>query len=281
MAITPAQIKELRERTGVGMARCKSALVEAEGDINAAIELLRKQGMASAVKKESRETNEGTVNFKENDSHIAVIKVNVETDFVVKNNTFQEFVGMLLDQALLLKPTSIENFLSQQVSEKDGSTVDQLRAEKIQSLGENIVISSIELIEKEKNTSYGIYRHTNGKVLSIVVLSGSDDVVKSARNIGMHVVAAYPEYLSPADVPQSILDAEEAIVRELMKDKPEHLLEKIIPGKLNQFAKEKALTHQVYVMDSKKTISEVVAELGKEAGKELSLSAFYRYEVGQ
>ena len=281
MSISASQVKELRQRTGVGMAKCKNALVEANGDIAVAIDLLRKQGMASAVKKESRETNEGTVSFKESASHIAIIKVNVETDFVVKNDTFQQFVEFLLDEALEKKPSSLESFLQCEVSGRKGTTIDQLRAENIQSLGENIVVSSVEVMEKNPNSSYGLYRHTNGKIVSIVELAGSTKVANEARSIAMHAAAADPQYLDPSDVPQSALDVEEKVVREQLKDKPDHLMDKIVPGRLKQFVEAVALTEQYYVMDPKKQVKDIVSTLAKEVGSALTVASFKRLQIGQ
>ena len=171
--ITPQMVKELRERSGVGMSKCKEALVESDGDMTKAIEFLRKKGLASAVKKEGRETKEGTIGFFETDSHISLVEVNSETDFVSKNEKFQKFVKELAEQAAQTKPASLDAFVKETYNIDPSLTIEEYRNLLIQSIGENIQISKLEIIHKNKNASYGIYSHMAGKIVTVVEITGS------------------------------------------------------------------------------------------------------------
>jgi len=194
--ISAEQIKELRERTGVGLGKCKTALVEAGGDINRAIEELRKAGMASAVKKESRSTNEGRIETLETADGIAVIEMNAETDFVVINERFSKFHKELVKDLAESKESDLEAFLKSKSRRDKTKTIDDERKELISVLGENIVISRILFITKQSNASYGLYSHMKGKILCLVEVSGALGQEDFAREIGMQIAAESPEYLS-------------------------------------------------------------------------------------
>ena len=279
--VTIDMIKELRERTGIGMNACKHALVEANGDMELAITNLRKSGMASAVKKEGRTTNEGQTCFFDGSDVIALIEVNAETDFVVKNDRFQEFVKTLAEQTAKTKPASLEALLSQPYTKDPQFSVDEYRAGLVQTIGENIQVKRVQALTKNKGHSYGTYSHLGGKILVIVELSATGEE-QLAKDIAMHIAAASPQFLSPNKVPEEVLEHEKEIVRsQVPQDKPEAMKEKIVDGKMQAFFKESCLTEQLYIRDDKITVSQLVANRGKESGKQLHIVSFTRWDVGR
>jgi elongation factor Ts len=280
--ITASMIKELRERTGVGMGKCKEALEEAKGDLELAIENLRKQGMASAVKKEGRATKEGQIAIAENDSTAAIVEVNAETDFVVRNDRFQEFLKNIAEEALKTKPASLEAFLAQNYSKESSLTIDQYRATIVQTIGENIQIKRVMIVAKTPSSSIGIYSHLGGKIMTLVELNGAADQSPLAKDIAMHVAAADPQYLEPTDVPQSVIDQEKEIAKSQIKGKPDFVIEKILSGKIEDFYKQNCLIRQIYIKDDSLTIKELVEKKGQQIGKpELKIARFTRWNVGQ
>ena len=278
--ITAAMITELRERTGVGMSKCKEALVKANGDMERAISILREAGMASAVKKQGRETKEGTIVFKATDKVVAICEINAETDFVVKNDRFQEFCKNIVEEAALSQPRSLESFLQQKYSKDPSLTIDQYRSLIIQTIGENIQISRLLCLPKVKDHSLGIYSHMGGKILTCVELNGSQEE-DLAREIAMHVAAASPEYLDPKAVPKEVIDKEREIARAQVQGKPAHIMDKILDGKLNAYFDAVCLTRQKFIKDDTMKIEDLVRARGQKNGKELQLLQFMRWMVGQ
>jgi len=279
--VTIDMIKELRERSGVGMNACKNALVEANGDMELAITNLRKSGMASAVKKEGRTTNEGQINAFEGNDAIGMIELNAETDFVVKNDRFQEFLNVLAEQAAKSHPANLESLLKAPYAKDSSLTVDEHRTLLVQTIGENIQLKRVQVLPKKKDHSFGIYSHLGGKILVIVELSAEGEE-KLAKDIAMHIAAASPQFLSPTHVPQEILDHEREIVRsQVPQDKPEEMKNKIVEGKLQSFFKESCLTEQPYIRDDKISVSQLVSNRAKETGKKLAITSFIRWDVGR
>ena len=276
IAVTPALVKELRERTGVGMAKCKEALDQAGGSMDEAIALLRKAGMMSAAKKEGRATKEGMVVAALADDVVAVVEIDAETDFVVKNDRFQEFCREVAQEAARTKPASLEAFLSQPYSKDPHITVDQFRSLLIQQIGENIQVRRIELFEKKSSASIGIYSHMGGKILTVVVLDGAGEE-GIARDVAMHVAAASPQYLSPEEIPQSVIQLEKDVAAEQVKNKPANIIEKILQGKLNAFYDQCCLTRQKYIKDDSVTVGDYV----KSRGKDLRITRFLRWTAGK
>jgi elongation factor Ts len=279
--ITVSMIKELRERTGIGMSKCKSALTTADGDMELAIANLRKEGLATAVKKEGREAKEGLVTFKSTDSHIAIAEVNAETDFVVKNDKFLDFLSNIIDEIVQTQPASLEDFLNQKYSKDSSLTVDEYRATIVQMISENIQIRRIELISKESGHSYGLYSHMGGKIFTLVDLEGSDDDESLAKDIAMHIAAEAPEYLSPDEVPASIIDNERDIAKSQMKGKPANIIDKILGGKVQAFHQQVCLIKQKYVKDSSLSVEAFLAQQSKEKGKSYKIKRFIRWQVAQ
>ena len=279
--ISAQLVKELRERSGVGMGKCKEALVEAEGDIGVAADILRKKGLASAVKKEGRETKEGVISFYETDDVIALAEVNTETDFVAKNEKFQKFVNELTEQVAKSKISSLNDFVKESYNIDPSLTIDEYRNLLVQSIGENIQISRISLIYKKPKSSYGIYSHMKGKIVTIAEIHGSCDEEKFAKDIAMHVAAESPQYLNIEQVPQDVIRKEEEIARSQVVGKPQNIIEKIVEGKIRAFEDQVCLLNQKYIKDTSKNVLQVVSDRSKEIGAELKLTCFWRWAVGE
>jgi elongation factor Ts len=279
--IAPQAIKDLRERTGVGMSKCKAALVEANGDVDKAIELLRKAGMASGVKKEGRDTNEGRIGFAQTAKTIALTEVNAETDFVTQNVKFGEFLDQITKQAAETEPTSIDDFLKSPNKADPSMTIDQYRNVLIQSFGENIRIKRLEIISKTSNASYGIYSHMGGKIVCLVEIEGSSSVDGIAKDIAMHVASENPEYLTPDQIPQEIITKEKEIAKSQIKNKPDNIIEKILIGKLNAYYDQICLLNQKYIKDSSLSVKEFLDQNSKKLGSELKITRFWRWTINK
>ena len=278
--VTAQMVKELRERTGVGMGKCKEALEAAKGDISEAIDILRRTGMASAVKKEARDTNEGVILSNEDAHHLVIVEFKAETDFVVQNERFKTFVHNTAKDALKHQTKTVEALSLVKCSHNDSMTVDEYRAEQIQSLGENIRISRVAFITKEKDHSYGVYSHMHGKIFTMVDIKGASDQQELAKAIGMHIAAEAPEYVSPEEIPHEVIAKEDDIARSQVEGKPTQIQDKIVLGKLNAFYDQVCLTRQKYVRDSSLTVAQVVEAEGKKLGKTLSIIRFFRWQIG-
>lgn len=280
MTVTASMIKELRDRTGVGMGKCKEALEQAKGDMELAISNLRKAGIASAVKKEGRSTNEGKIATAEENGCVALVEVNAETDFVAKNEKFLHFLENLAKDAAQTSPVSLDAFLQQKYSKDSELTIDQYRATLVQTIGENIQIRRVETVKKGSDRSIGVYSHLGGKIVTLVEISGSSSEDALAKDIAMHVAAAAPEYLSPDQVPEEMINREKDVAKGQVKGKPENIMEKIVAGKLNAFFDAVCLVKQKYIRDDALTIEQLVAARAKETGKPLVVSRFIRWSVG-
>lgn len=278
--LTLEMIKELRERTGVGMSKCKEALVEANGDMDEAIGYLRKKGMASAVKKEGRETNEGRISAEESHDTIVLVKANAETDFVTKNEKFGQFVADLCKLALKSKPSSLEAFMNEACEHDPSLTVDQYRNLLIQSLGENIQVKAVEVIEKSPESSYGIYSHMGGRIVAIVEIEGAGGLESLAKGVAMHVAAEDPEYLSCEDIPAEIKAREEDIAKGQVKGKPENIIDKIVAGKFKAYCDQTCLLNQKFIKDTSVSVSAYVDQEAKKLGKPLKIKQFWRWQIG-
>jgi elongation factor Ts len=262
------------------MAKCKEALDQANGNMEEAISILRKSGVMSGVKKEGRTTKEGTVVSYETAYVVAIAEIDAETDFVVKNEKFQEFCHNIVQEVALTKPASIEAFLEQKYSKDKELTIDQYRSLLIQVIGENIIIRRVMFIEKNSSTSIGVYSHSGGKILTAVVLQGQGEE-GLAREVAMHVAAASPEYLSPEEVPSEVVAQEKEIARGQVQGKPEQIIEKILVGKLNDFFGTCCLTRQKYIRDSSVTVADMVSKEGEKKGKKLQIIRFLRWAAGK
>lgn len=278
--VTAEMVKELRDRTGVSMGKCKEALDQAEGDMNAAIDILRKSGMASAVKKEGRETNEGLIGSAEAHKAVALVEVNAETDFVTQNEKFKQFLKDVAHEAAEHMPATVEALMALPYPKDRSINLDQYRALVVQSLGENIQVRRLMVLHKSADISIGLYSHMGGKIVVTVELSGGAGQEALARDIAMHVAAESPEYLRSEDVPASVVEKEKEIARSQIQGKPANIVDKIVEGKVKAFYDQVCLICQKYVKDNTITVIELLEKESKRLNKRLGLKAYHRWKVG-
>ncbi len=278
--VTAEMVKELRDRSGVSMGKCKEALEQAGGDMNKAIDILRKSGMASAVKKEGRETNEGLIGAAEGNEAVALVEVNAETDFVTQNEKFKQFLRDVAQAAADSATSSLDVLMKRPYSKDTSISLDQYRALVMQSLGENIQVKRVSILPKTLDLSIGLYSHMGGKIVVAVLLSGGSGQEALARDIAMHVAAESPEYLRPEDVPPDVRAKEEEIARSQVQGKPANIIDKIVEGKIKAFCDEVCLICQKYVKDNTITIGHLLEQEGKRLNKQLSIKAYHRWKVG-
>jgi len=259
--ITASLVKELRERTGAGMMECKKALTEANGDINAAAEAMRKSGAAKADKKADRVAAEGRLGLAQDGGKAVLVEVNSETDFVANDDNFKTFVNAVAAAALASGANDVEAVKAATLA--DGRTVEEARATAVQTLGENIQIR--RMVKVDTTGNIGAYVHTNGKVGVLVDLIGGD--VELARGLAMHVAALKPPHNKAADVPAEFVEKEKEIelakMTEKDKAKPADILEKIISGKINKIVSDVTLYGQTYVLGDT-TVEQVVKAAGAD-----------------
>jgi elongation factor Ts len=279
--VTAEMIKELREKTGVAMGKCKEALVLAEGDMEKAVDVLRKAGIAAGVKKEGRETKEGLILTGEEDSTLVIVEGNAETDFVAQNDRFKHFMHDVVKQAIETKPKTLEEFVNQPYFKDKSISIDQYRNLVIQALGENIQLRRLEVVHKHPDSSYGIYSHMGGKLLVVVEIAGAKDVSDLAKEIAMHAAAENPDYLKPEEVPANVRAREEEIARSQVQGKPESIIDKIVAGKMRAYEEQACLTNQKFIKDTSMTVKQYVDAAAKKAGKHLAIQCFWRWKVGQ
>lgn len=270
-------IKDLRHKTGVGINKCKEALEESGGDIDKAVKILREKGLATAAKKEGREAKEGMIVIAEDSHGVAIVEVNAETDFVVKNERFQHFAHEIAQEVLKTSPVNLENFMQQKSSKDHSITIDEMRGSVINAIGENIQISRMKLIPKKSGMSVGCYSHQGGRIVTVVEISGDQNHQDLAKMIAMHVAAAKPDYLKPEDVPAHILDQEKEIAKAQMIGKPAEMVDKIVNGKISKFYDEVCLIKQKYIADESFTIEKLVAK----ENSSLKVTGFTCWQVGQ
>jgi elongation factor Ts len=279
--ITAEMIKELRERTGVGMGKCKEALEEAAGDMEKAIDILRKAGMAAAVKKGGRETNEGLIGIGESKKAISLVEVNSETDFVAQNEKFKGFLHEVAQIAADGALSTLDALIHHKSTSDPTITVDQLRSLLIQTLGENIQIKRLQTLLKTPDLSIGLYSHMGGKIVTAVELTGAAGQEILARDIAMHIAAESPDYVEPSQVPADVKEREIEIAKSQLKGKPEAIMDKIVGGKLEAFYAQVCLLSQKYVKDGSVTISQLLEKESKTLGKKLGIKAFTRWQLGK
>ena len=269
MSITASMVKELRERTGAGMMECKKALVEADGDLDAAAEALRTAGAAKADKKAGRVAADGRVVIKANGSKAVIAEINSETDFVAKDENFIGFAEAVASAAL--ESGVVDAAALAEVSIGD-ATIEVARTELVQKVGENISVRRADIIENAG--PIGTYTH-GARIGAVVALEGGDEEL--ARDIAMHVAAINPTCIDEAGVPAETLETEKRIFTEQAAEsgKPPEIIEKMIGGRINKFLKEITLVGQPFVKDDKQTVGQLL----KGAGA--SVVSFTRYEVGE
>ena len=274
MQITASMVKELRERTGSGMMECKKALQEADGDIEVAIENMRKSGMAKADKKSGRVAAEGRVviEVSEDGKSAAIVEVNCETDFVSGGDDFLSFVQAIAKTALANKPADVAA-LSEMTLDGTSQTIEEARKEKIAKIGENMQLRRFEVLETTGGT-FGSYSHGLRMGVLVEMENGNDELIK---DVAMHIAASNPMCVSEADVPAETLEKEKDILRAqaLESGKPADIVEKMLTGRIRKYLAEITLLGQSFVKDPDKTVETLLSDAGAKVNR------FVRYEVGE
>ena len=288
MAYTAADVKALRERTGAGMMDCKKALTETDGDMEAAVDMLRAKGLAAAQKKSSRTAAEGLVGIAVEGTKGVAVEVNSETDFVAKNDQFQDFVNKTTQVALQSDSDDIEALRN--ADYPGGGTVGDALTNNVATIGENQQIRRMRTISVENGVVVP-YMHNAiapnlGKIGVLVALeseAGADVLEPLGKSLAMHIAAAFPQALNAEGLDQDVIERERAIAQEKAAEsgKPEAVQEKMVDGAIAKFAKENALLSQIYVMDNKTPVAEVVKQAGKDAGKDIVLKDYVRFQLGE
>ena len=287
MAITASMVKELREMTGAGMMDCKKALNETNGDMDAAIEFLRKNGQAKAEKKAGRIAAEGIVKAVVKDDKVAaIVEVNSETDFVAKNEEFQGFVDAVVNQVADSDAADMDAFMAEAWAADTTKTVKDALIEKVAVIGENLNIRRFEKIVTDGCVVD--YTHGGGRIGVLIEAEAdvvNDEIKKCLKNVAMQVAAMSPKYTSRAEVSQEYMDHEKEILLAAAKkenpEKPENIIEKMIIGRLNKELKEICLLDQAYVQDSDLTVAKYVEKVAKENNANVTVKRFVRFETGE
>jgi len=288
MAYTAADVKTLREKTGAGMMDCKKALTETDGDMEAAVDFLRAKGLAAAAKKSSRTAAEGLVGVAVEGTRGVAVEVNSETDFVAKNDQFQDFVRKTTEVALGVAGDDVDALKS--AAYPTGGTVSEKLTNNVATIGENQQVRRMKTV----SVANGIvvpYVHNAaapnlGKIGVLVALESeaSADVLEPlGKQLAMHIAAAFPQALTADGLDPEVIERERAIAREKAAEsgKPENVQEKMVEGAVNKYAKENALLSQVFVMDNKTPIQQVVDQAGKDAGAKIVLKDYVRFQLGE
>lgn len=274
MAITAAMVKELREKTGAGMLDCKKALVETDGDMNAAVDFLREKGIAKAAAKGDRIAAEGLTAVAVDGNKAALVEINSETDFVAKNERFQSLVQNIADAVLRNGSETAEAALASEY--EAGKTIDTYISEEASTIGEKISLRRVALFTKEDNAAFGSYLHMGGRIGSVVVIEGTTDEAV-AKDVSMHIAAARPLYVDRSSVTEEEKAREEKVLTEqaINEGKPAKIVEKMIAGRMNKYFEEICLVDQTFVKDPDFKVGKYVESKG---GKIVS---FVRFEVGE
>ena len=287
MAITASMVKELREMTGAGMMDCKKALNETNGDMDAAIEFLRKNGQAKAEKKAGRIAAEGIVKAVVKDDKVAaIVEVNSETDFVAKNEEFQGFVNAVVNQVADSDAADMDAFMAEAWAADTTKTVKDALVEKVAVIGENLNIRRFEKIVTDGCVVD--YIHGGGRIGVLIEAEAdvvNDEIKKCLKKVAKQVAAMSPKYTSRAEVSQEYMDHEKEILLAAAKkenpEKPENIIEKMIIGRLNKELKEICLLDQAYVQDSDLTVAKYVEKVAKENNANVTVKRFVRFETGE
>jgi elongation factor Ts len=277
-------VSELRKKTGAGMMDCKKALTETAGNMDEAVDFLRKKGLSAAAKKSGRVASEGAVAAAANGTVGAIVEVNAETDFVAKNEAFQTFVAGVRDLVLGTEVADVEALKTLDYP-GTGRTVAEELTHQIATIGENMGIRRLARVDAGQGVVTS-YIHGNGKIGVLVELqteSTDEKVAALGKQLAMHVAAAAPQYLDRDSVPAEIVEKEKEIMRvkAIESGKPEKIVEKIILGQINKYFGEVCLLEQAFVIDPDQKVGKLVAALGKELGTEITLNSYVRFQLGE
>ncbi|HEX6593927.1 MAG TPA: translation elongation factor Ts [Bacillota bacterium] len=275
MAVTAKMVKELREKTGAGMMDCKKALEETGGDLSKAIDYLREKGVAKAAKKADRIAAEGLTHIEVDQNTGVLLEVNCETDFVTKNDQFKQLLAELGKHLVKQKPETVEEALQQKLH-GEGETVETYINSAVSTIGEKISLRRFTIIEKTDDDVFGTYLHMGGRIGVLALLEGTTDE-SVARDVSMHIAAINPSYISRDDVAEEEVNHEREILKTqaLNEGKPEHIVEKMVEGRLGKFFEEICLLEQEFVKNPDQKVKDFVEESGA------TVKNFVRYEVGE
>jgi len=286
MAVTAAMVKELRERSGAGLSACKEALVEANGDLERASEILREKGLAAAAKKAGRVAAEGLVYVTVSDDRKAgaIVEVNSETDFVAKNQDFISYVHQLGALALTSKADDMEAFLTEKMP--TGETVQESITHKVSIIGENIGLRRFERYIAGENGVVIQYIHGGGRVAVMMEMDSAvvnDELIEAGRNLCMQIAAMSPQFVARKDMPEEFIAKEKEIFiqQAINEGRPANIAEKVVEGRLKKHLTTLCLLEQEYVKDGDMTCESYVASIGKAIGANVSITRFVRYETGE
>lgn len=284
MAVTAALVKELRERTGAGMMDCKKALVETDGNIDKAIEVLREKGLSKAAKKSGRIAAEGLVRIAYNDdnSESAIVEINSETDFVAKNDEFITFVEDIANMALLHGEKDMDEFMS---VDFNGKPISGVLTDKIAKIGENMNIRRYKKLATD-GVVYTGYIHGGGRIGVIVGIktdASADEISRVGKDVAMQIASMDPKFISDKDVDPEYLENEKRILTQevLNEGKKPEIVDKIVAGKIKKELKEVCLLDQPFVKDGDMSVGQYIAGAAKEIGKSMEVVEMLRYEVGE
>ncbi|HCX9007671.1 TPA: elongation factor Ts [Staphylococcus aureus] len=272
--ISAKLVKELREKTGAGMMDCKKALTETDGDIDKAIDYLREKGIAKAAKKADRIAAEGLVHVETKGNDAVIVEINSETDFVARNEGFQELVKEIANQVLDTKAETVEALM--ETTLPNGKSVDERIKEAISTIGEKLSVRRFAIRTKTDNDAFGAYLHMGGRIGVLTVVEGSTDE-EAARDVAMHIAAINPKYVSSEQVSEEEINNEREVLKQqaLNEGKPENIVEKMVEGRLRKYLQEICAVDQDFVKNPDVTVE---AFLKTKGGK---LVDFVRYEVGE
>lgn len=272
--ISAKLVKELRKKTGAGMMDCKKALTETDGDIDKAIDYLREKGIAKAAKKADRIAAEGLVHVETKGNDAVIVEINSETDFVARNEGFQELVKEIANQVLDTKAETVEALM--ETTLPNGKSVDERIKEAISTIGEKLSVRRFAIRTKTDNDAFGAYLHMGGRIGVLTVVEGSTDE-EAARDVAMHIAAINPKYVSSEQVSEEEINHEREVLKQqaLNEGKPENIVEKMVEGRLRKYLQEICAVDQDFVKNPDVTVE---AFLKTKGGK---LVDFVRYEVGE
>lgn len=273
MAVTAQMVKELREKTGAGMLDCKKALTENNGDMDKAIDWLREKGMSQAAQKADRIAAEGLTSIKVEGNSAVIVEVNSETDFVAKNDQFKTLIDEVTTFLLAKQPGTVDEALKEEMD--NGQTLESYFNDAIAKIGEKLSLRRFQISKKSNEEIFGTYLHMGGRIGVLNVIEGGNEEL--ARDVAMHIAAINPRYINRDAVPEAEVAREKEVLTQqaLNEGKPEHIVEKMVVGRLNKFYEEICLLDQPFVKDSDQKVGKYVSN------NKGTIKSFVRYEVGE
>ena len=288
--ISATLVKQLRDITGAGMMECKKALVEASGDVSEAQVILRKRGLASAAKKSGRSAKQGLIYalIEEQGSRAVLIEVNCESDFVARTEQFQALVAELADHVMKAKPVDVEAMLAQPLATDGATKIADYIANKIATIGENILVPRFAYAEAAAGANFGVYIHPGAQLGVLIEVGASKAETFAAaadliRDLAMQIAAADPRFIRREEVTADVIEKEKDIqkARAMAEGKPAAVAEKIVEGRMGKFYEEICLLEQPFIKDNALSVTQMIAAKGKELGDTMTINRFFRFKVGE